>query len=109
MNNSDDIFTPPNELVAYLRWNSQRNRVLSASVGITLRDMYAEAADEIERLRAELATQQTMTAPRCTICAYPQEPELINVTNIGDELPQWVIGWQCNNYGLHEYLRKQQQ
>lgn len=53
--NNDDIFTPPSELVAYLRWNSQRNRALSASVGITLRDMYAEAADEIERLRKENA------------------------------------------------------
>jgi hypothetical protein len=56
--NNDDIFTPPSELVAYLRWNSQRNKALSASVGITLRDMYAEAADEIERLRAELKEAQ---------------------------------------------------
>lgn len=51
---NDDIFTPPSELVAYLRWNSQRSKALSASVGITLRDMYAEAADEIEQLRKEL-------------------------------------------------------
>lgn len=55
---TDDIFTPPSELVAYLRWNSQRSKALSASVGITLRDMYAEAADEIERLRAELKEAQ---------------------------------------------------
>jgi hypothetical protein len=52
MNN--EFFIPPTELVAYLRWNSVRNKALSASVGITLRDMYAEAADEIERLRTTI-------------------------------------------------------
>ena len=57
MNHSDDIFTPPSELVAYLRWQSQRNRALSASVGITLRDMYAESADEIEQLRKDVDFQ----------------------------------------------------
>ncbi|CAB4135033.1 hypothetical protein UFOVP1226_48 [uncultured Caudovirales phage] len=67
----------------------------------------------INRLEAQLeATErnrpETMTAPRCTICAYPQEPSLVNVTNMEDELPRWFIGWHCNNSALHDYLRKQQ-
>ncbi len=48
---ADDIFTIPTEIVARLRFESARCKAWNARWGEILTDFYAEAADEIERLR----------------------------------------------------------
>jgi hypothetical protein len=53
------------------------------------------------------AHDYVMTAPRCSICTFPSEPTLMNVTGMNDESPRWLLEWHCNNYDLHEYIRKQ--
>ena len=72
-----------------------------------------EAAWEIYELRRQLHqarrnTPSTLTATRCGICKYPYSPRLINVTNMGDEQPRWVIDWYCDNGGLHDYILEHQ-
>jgi hypothetical protein len=47
----------------------------------------------------------TFTAPVCVICAYPEEPELVNVTLFEDVLPRWTIGWQCPNMYIHVRMK----
>lgn len=55
----------------------------------------------------ERATQ-VFTAPRCELCHHPKEPELINVTVFEDQLPKWVVGWQCPNTFLHTRIKERQ-
>jgi hypothetical protein len=50
---ADDIFTIPTEIVARLRFESARCKAWNARWGEILTDFYAEAADEIERVRQE--------------------------------------------------------
>lgn len=64
---------------------------------------------DIEETRnAYQRATQTFTAPRCETCHHPKEPELINVTAFEDQLPQWVIGWQCHNTYLHKQINKRE-
>ena len=50
-----------------------------------------------------------ITAQRCPICHYPQEPSLTEIISDNPDLPQWVITWHCGNTYLHTRIRYQQQ
>jgi hypothetical protein len=53
--------------------------------------------------------EMLLTTSRCTICQYPLVPYLVNITNMGDELPKWLLDWNCDNHTLHDYIQKYMQ
>ena len=53
-----------------------------------------------------------ITAQRCPICHYPQEPELIELVSDKPsvpDLPEWEVIWHCGNTYLHTRINNQQQ
>ena len=65
-------------------------------------------------LRATQPTDEPIfiTAQRCPICHYPQEPELIELLSDQPsvpDLPEWEVTWHCGNTYLHTRINYQQQ
>jgi hypothetical protein len=63
-------------------------------------------------LRATQSTDEPIiiTAQRCPICHYPQEPELIELVSDQPsvpDLPEWEVIWHCGNTYLHRRIAQQ--